>query len=247
MTAKRVIPCLDVDAGRVVKGVRFRELRDAGDPAELAALYDREGADELVFLDITATSGGRKILLDAVGMQPVQRQQALGIRGIGRAEAVEQQLSHRPAEMCRQHGGLHQLRGRLELEDVAAGDAILAIALLVVLPSPWNLVAFLLGVPVWIVELLAWNRTVKHRRQVVGAQTLIGKEAIASTACRPRGQVRLDGETWEARCDAGAAATTGPGGGPPVLFTKTFTGPPRWMNWSTNCLNEFGSLKSAQR
>jgi len=66
MTAKRVIPCLDVDAGRVVKGVRFRELRDAGDPAELAAFYDREGADEIVFLDITATSGGRKILLDAV-------------------------------------------------------------------------------------------------------------------------------------------------------------------------------------
>src|SRR5438874_13604381 len=66
MTAKRVIPCLDVDAGRVVKGVRFRELRDAGDPAELAALYDLEGADELVFLDITATSGGRKNLLDAV-------------------------------------------------------------------------------------------------------------------------------------------------------------------------------------
>ncbi len=66
MTAKRIIPCLDVDAGRVVKGVRFKELRDAGDPAELAALYDREGADELVFLDITATSGGRHILLDAV-------------------------------------------------------------------------------------------------------------------------------------------------------------------------------------
>jgi cyclase len=66
MTAKRIIPCLDVDAGRVVKGVRFKQLRDAGDPAELAALYDREGADELVFLDITATSGGRHILLDAV-------------------------------------------------------------------------------------------------------------------------------------------------------------------------------------
>src|SRR5438067_637969 len=66
MTAKRIIPCLDVDAGRVVKGVRFKELRDAGDPAELAALYDREGADELVFLDITATSDGRHILLDAV-------------------------------------------------------------------------------------------------------------------------------------------------------------------------------------
>jgi len=66
MTAKRIIPCLDVDAGRVVKGVRFKHLRDAGDPAELAALYDREGADEIVFLDITATSSGRPILLDAV-------------------------------------------------------------------------------------------------------------------------------------------------------------------------------------
>jgi len=66
MPAKRVIPCLDVDAGRVVKGVRFQDLRDAGDPAELAAAYDREGADEIVFLDITASSGARKILLDAV-------------------------------------------------------------------------------------------------------------------------------------------------------------------------------------
>jgi imidazole glycerol-phosphate synthase subunit HisF len=66
MPAKRVIPCLDVDGGRVVKGVQFRDLRDAGDPAELAAMYDREGADEIVFLDITASSDARKILLDAV-------------------------------------------------------------------------------------------------------------------------------------------------------------------------------------
>lgn len=66
MPAKRIIPCLDVTEGRVVKGVRFRELRDAGDPAELAAFYDREGADEIVFLDITASSDARKILLDAV-------------------------------------------------------------------------------------------------------------------------------------------------------------------------------------
>jgi cyclase len=64
--AKRIIPCLDVIDGRVVKGVRFRDLRDAGDPAELAALYDREGADEIVFLDITASSDARKILLEAV-------------------------------------------------------------------------------------------------------------------------------------------------------------------------------------
>jgi cyclase len=66
MPAKRVIPCLDVTAGRVVKGVRFVELKDAGDPAELAAAYDRAGADELVFLDITASSDERKILLEVV-------------------------------------------------------------------------------------------------------------------------------------------------------------------------------------
>ena len=66
MPAKRVIPCLDVTEGRVVKGVRFKDLRDAGDPAELAAAYDQEGADEIVFLDITASSDARKILLEAV-------------------------------------------------------------------------------------------------------------------------------------------------------------------------------------
>jgi cyclase len=66
MPAKRIIPCLDVTDGRVVKGVRFRDLRDAGDPAELAAFYDKEGADEIVFLDITASSDNRHILLDAV-------------------------------------------------------------------------------------------------------------------------------------------------------------------------------------
>ncbi len=66
MPAKRIIPCLDVTAGRVVKGVRFVDLRDAGDPVELAAHYDREGADELVFLDITASSDERAILLEVV-------------------------------------------------------------------------------------------------------------------------------------------------------------------------------------
>jgi cyclase len=64
--AKRIIPCLDVDAGRVVKGTRFQDLRDAGDPVELAARYDAEGADELVFLDITATVEGRAAILDVV-------------------------------------------------------------------------------------------------------------------------------------------------------------------------------------
>ncbi|HET9725131.1 MAG TPA: imidazole glycerol phosphate synthase subunit HisF [Actinomycetota bacterium] len=64
--AKRVIPCLDVDGGRVVKGTRFVGLRDAGDPVELAARYDAEGADELVFLDITATVEGRASTLDVI-------------------------------------------------------------------------------------------------------------------------------------------------------------------------------------
>jgi imidazole glycerol-phosphate synthase subunit HisF len=66
MLAKRLIPCLDVDRGRVVKGVRFVSLRDAGDPVEAAARYDAEGADELVFLDITASSESRPIVLDMV-------------------------------------------------------------------------------------------------------------------------------------------------------------------------------------
>ncbi len=66
MLAKRLIPCLDVDRGRVVKGVRFVSLRDAGDPVECAARYDQEGADELVFLDITASSDARPIVLEMV-------------------------------------------------------------------------------------------------------------------------------------------------------------------------------------
>lgn len=66
MITKRIIPCLDVKDGRVVKGVNFVNLRDAGDPVELAALYDREGADELVFLDISASHEGRAIMVDIV-------------------------------------------------------------------------------------------------------------------------------------------------------------------------------------
>ncbi|HXH82074.1 MAG TPA: HisA/HisF-related TIM barrel protein, partial [Candidatus Tectomicrobia bacterium] len=66
MLTKRVIPCFDVDKGRVVKGVSFVELRDAGDPVELASFYDAQGADELVFLDITASSDDRQTVYDMV-------------------------------------------------------------------------------------------------------------------------------------------------------------------------------------
>src|SRR6266481_5946656 len=66
MLTKRIIPCLDIDRGRVVKGVHFEQLRDAGDPVEVARRYEADGADELVFLDISATHEGREILLDTV-------------------------------------------------------------------------------------------------------------------------------------------------------------------------------------
>jgi cyclase len=66
MLAKRIIPCLDIDRGRVVKGIRFVSLVDAGDPVEQARAYDSESADELVFLDITASSDKRSIIIDLV-------------------------------------------------------------------------------------------------------------------------------------------------------------------------------------
>jgi cyclase len=93
--AKRIIPCLDVTAGRVVKGVRFLELRDAGDPPELAAAYDRAGADELVFLDITASSDERKVLLDVVARTADQVFIPLTVGGgVRSVEDMQELLSH---------------------------------------------------------------------------------------------------------------------------------------------------------
>jgi cyclase len=93
--AKRIIPCLDVDGGRVVKGVRFVELRDAGDPAELAAAYDAAGADEIVFLDITASSSGRSILLDAVARTADQVFIPLTVGGgVRTTDDIQELLSH---------------------------------------------------------------------------------------------------------------------------------------------------------
>ncbi len=95
MPAKRIIPCLDVDAGRVVKGVRFVDLKDAGDPAELAAAYDRAGADEIVFLDITASHEERPTLLDAVARTADQVFIPLTVGGgVRTVEDMQQMLSH---------------------------------------------------------------------------------------------------------------------------------------------------------
>ena len=84
--AKRILPCLDVGAGRVVKGTRFVDLVDAGDPVELAARYDAEGADELVFLDITATVEGRPATLDVISRTAEQVFIPLTVGGGVRAE-----------------------------------------------------------------------------------------------------------------------------------------------------------------
>ena len=84
---------------------------------------------------------------------------------------------------------------------------LLAFVLLIVLDSPWNIVGFGICFVLGMGELLLWNRTVRRKPAVVGAQTLIGREATVIAPCRPEGQVQLDGEIWQARCAAGA----GPG------------------------------------
>jgi len=90
--AKRIIPCLDVTGGRVVKGVNFINLRDAGDPVELAARYNQQGADELVFLDITASSDNRETMVDVVARTAREVFIPLtvggGIRSVGDARAI---------------------------------------------------------------------------------------------------------------------------------------------------------------
>jgi cyclase len=93
MLAKRIIPCLDVKAGRVVKGVKFLELQDAGDPVEIARVYDREGADELCFLDITASHENRGIILDVVARTAEQVFMPLTVGGgINKLEDIRKLL-----------------------------------------------------------------------------------------------------------------------------------------------------------
>ena len=101
MHTKRIIPCLDVNNGRVVKGVNFVDLKDAGDPVEIGRAYDREGADELVFLDITASSDARQTVVDMVRRvaetepvsEPVGRARAAGRPGSSNAPASSRDTS----------------------------------------------------------------------------------------------------------------------------------------------------------
>jgi cyclase len=94
MLAKRIIPCLDVKEGRVVKGIQFEGLRDAGDPVEVAQLYDRQGADELCFLDITASHEKRGIILDVVSRTAEEVFMPLTVGGgIGSLEQIRELLN----------------------------------------------------------------------------------------------------------------------------------------------------------
>lgn len=83
---------------------------------------------------------------------------------------------------------------------------ILGVVLLFFVPSPWNIVAFTASLVLFVGELFFWNRTMRGRRKVVGAQALIGEEARVISPCRPTGQVQIGGEIWAAQCDAGADA-----------------------------------------
>jgi membrane protein implicated in regulation of membrane protease activity len=81
---------------------------------------------------------------------------------------------------------------------------LLALVLLLFLPSPWNWLAFLVGLVLFCGEVLAWNRTVRHRRPKVDVENLIGRAGTVVRPCRPDGQIRLEGEIWEATCEEGA-------------------------------------------
>lgn len=105
--AKRIIPCLDVTAGRVVKGVNFVNLRDAGDPVEIARRCDEQGADELTFLDITATSDNRDLILHII--EDVAAQVFIPLTVGGGVRAVED-VRH----LRRRRQGVHQHRRRVQ-------------------------------------------------------------------------------------------------------------------------------------
>lgn len=109
MLAKRIIPCLDVKAGRVVKGVKFLDLQDAGDPVEIARKYDREGADELCFLDITASHEQREIILDVLARTAEQVFMPLTVGGgIGSVEDIRKLLNAGADKVSINTGAVHR-------------------------------------------------------------------------------------------------------------------------------------------
>jgi membrane protein implicated in regulation of membrane protease activity len=106
---------------------------------------------------------------------------------------------------------------------------LVALVLLLVLSTPWNVVGFIAGLVAFGGEVAFWNRKVRGRRAAAGAETLIGKKGTAVSECRPHGQVRVDGEIWDARCDEGAdradAVVVTGREGLTLLVTRAGTGP----------------------
>jgi imidazole glycerol-phosphate synthase subunit HisF len=125
--AVRVVPCLDVTGGRVVKGVRFVSLRDAGDPVELARVYDREGADELVFLDITASSDARDIMLDVVARTAEEVSIPFAVGGGMRSALDARRMLHAGADKIAFNTAAVQRPGLLrEAADTVGGQSVVA-------------------------------------------------------------------------------------------------------------------------
>lgn len=125
--AVRVVPCLDVTEGRVVKGIRFLELRDAGDPVELAQVYDREGADELVFLDITASSDARAIMRDVVARTAEEVSIPFAVGGGMRSAADARQMLHAGADKIAFNTAAVQRPELLaEVADAVGGQSVVA-------------------------------------------------------------------------------------------------------------------------
>ncbi len=156
--ARRVIPCLDVDAGRVVKGTRFLDLRDAGDPAELGERYGAEGADELVFLDLTATVEDRKATLEAVSATAERLFIPLTVGGGVTAEADVRALLRAGAD-------------KVSINTAAARD-----------PSLLARCADLFGTQCMVVAIDARRRGDGWEAVVAGGRTPTGRDAVAWAA-----------------------------------------------------------------
>ena len=125
--AVRVVPCLDVTAGRVVKGVNFVELRDAGDPVEMARTYDLEGADELVFLDITASSDGRDTMLDVVARTAEEVSIPFAVGGGIRSVADARRMLHAGADkIALNTAGVQRPELFAEVADAVGGQSVVA-------------------------------------------------------------------------------------------------------------------------
>ena len=134
--AKRVIPCLDVDAGRVVKGVQFVDIRDAGDPVEVARRYDQQGADEITFLDITASSDGRDTLVHVVEAVAAEVFIPLTVGGGILISGIAKEFFDRPRPDLVPHGSIVHTASFPSGHSMMAAVAYLSLGVLIARVQP---------------------------------------------------------------------------------------------------------------